>query len=93
MTDKMMRFLRSIEISNYEDFDIDFDMISKDRFNPKQFNMMIVKKTPWSYERIRQFQDGLEKIDYPYTLTFSYKERPSGVDVVNLSFLNHLEIV
>ena len=84
MTDKMQRFLRSIEIYNIDDFDIEFDMISKNRFNPKQFDMMIVKKTPWTYERIRQFQDALVNIDYPYTLMFSYKERPTGVDVVNL---------
>lgn len=84
MTDKMQRFLRSIEIYNIDDFDLEFDMISKNRFNPKQFDMMIVKKTPWTYERIRQFQDALINIEYPYTLMFSYKERPTGVDVVNL---------
>ena len=84
MTDKMIRFLNKIEIFNIEDFDIDFDMISKNRFNPKQFDMMIVKSTPWTFERIREFQEALMNIDFPYTLTFSYKERPSGVDVVHL---------
>ena len=49
MTDKMMRFLKSIEIYNFDDFDIEFDMISKNRFNPKQFDMMIVKQTPWNF--------------------------------------------
>ena len=63
MTDKMVRFLNKIEIFNIEDFDIEFDMISKNRFNPKQFDMMIVKQTPWSFERIRQFQEALINID------------------------------
>ena len=84
MTDKLVRFLNSIEIYNVDDFDIEFDMICKNRFNPKKYDMMIVKQTPWTYERIRQFQDALVNIDYPYSLMFSYKERPSGVDVVHL---------
>ena len=48
MTDKMVRFLNSIEIFNIDDFDIEFDMISKNRFNPKQYDMMIVKNSPLS---------------------------------------------
>ena len=84
MDDKMIRFLRSIGIDNIDDFDLDFDMISKDRFNPKQYNMMVVKQTPWSYQRIRQLQDGLMTITYPYTLSFSYIDRPTGEDVISL---------
>ena len=80
----MIRFLKSIGIENVDDFDIDFDMISRNPFNPKQFDMMIVKQTPWTYEKIRQFQDALMNITYPYSLLFSYIDRPTGIDVVSL---------
>ncbi len=84
MNEKMVRFLNSIEINNVDDFDLDFEMISRNRFNPEQFDMVIVKDTPWKYSLLRQFQDGLDKITYKYLLRFSYRVRPDGNDVLSL---------
>ena len=49
MTDKMISFLRHINIENIDDFDLDFEMVGYDRFNKSQLNMVIVKDTPWKY--------------------------------------------
>ena len=84
MEEKMVRFLRSINIENIDDFDLDFDMISRNRFDPKKFDMMIVKNEPWSYHRLQQFMEGLGYITYPYSLTFSYVNPPMVEDVVSL---------
>lgn len=84
MNDKMIRFLNSIHIENLDDFDIDFEMLGYDRFKKKQLNMVIVKKTPWKYHLLRQFQDGLQTINYEYLLRFSYKVRPDFDDVKHL---------
>ena len=84
MTDKMTRFLNSIHISNVDDFDLDFEMVGYNRFNPKQLDMVIVKRTPWKYSLLRQFQDGLNEIQYQYLLRFSYMVRPNYQDVISL---------
>ena len=84
MTDKMIRFLHSIDINNVDDFDIDFEMLGYNRFDKKRLDMVIVKQTPWRYSLLRQFQDGLEKITYKYLLRFSYIVRPNISDVISL---------
>ena len=84
MTDKMVRFLNSIHIYNLDDFDLDFEMVGYNRFKPKQLDMVIVKKTPWKYSLLRQFQDGLQEISYQYLLRFSYLVRPNYQDVISL---------
>ena len=84
MNDKMVRFLNSIHINNIDDFDLDFEMVGYNRFIKKQLDMVIVKKTPWKYSLLRQFQDGLNEITYPYLLRFSYLVRPNYQDVISL---------
>ena len=84
MSDKMVRFLTSIKINNIDDFDLDFEMVGYNRFDKKQLDMVIVKKTPWQYELLREFQDGLETISYKYLLRFSYLVRPNFNDVSHL---------
>ena len=84
MKDTMVRFLNSIHITNVDDFDIDFEMVGYNRFNPKQLDMVIVKEKPWKYSLLRQFQDGLENITYKYLLRFSYLVRPNSDDVLSL---------
>ena len=84
MNDLMVRFLKSINIENMEDFDIDFEMCARDRFNRQQVNMVIVKQTPWKYQLLRRFQDGLTEISYPYVLRFTYAIRPVYEDVYHL---------
>ena len=84
MTEKMVRFLTSIGINEFDDFDLDFEMVGYDRFNKTQLNMVIVKDTPWKYSYLRRFQDGLNTISYKYLLRFSYKVRPDFNDVLSL---------
>ncbi|MFA7032834.1 MAG: hypothetical protein WC201_04665, partial [Bacilli bacterium] len=84
MNDKMVRFLNSLNIENIDDFDLDFEMIGRNRFNKNQWDMVIVKKKPWKYYLLRQFQDGLPLIKYPYTLRFSYLVRPDYQEVIKL---------
>ena len=80
----MIRFLTSIKIEEYQKFDIDFDYIIRDRFNPNKWNMQIVKNTPWDYLLLREFQEALQNINYPYNLRFSYLEKPTAEDALLL---------
>ena len=84
MKDLMVRFLKSINIENIEDFDMDFEMCARDRFNREQIDMVIIKQTPWKYQLLRRFQDGLQNISYPYVLRFSYEMKPVYEDVYHL---------
>ncbi len=80
----MASFLSSIGIVNIDDFDCNFEMVGRNRFNYQQIDMIILKRTPWTYELLRRFQDGLNTIKYPYTLHFSYSSRPTSDDVISL---------
>ena len=84
MTDKMISFLKHLNIENIDDFDIDFEMVARNRFNREQIDMMIVKNTPWKYHLLREFQDALNGLTYPYLLRFSYLVRPDMNDLVKL---------
>ena len=84
MTDKMVSFLKHINIENIDDFDIDFEMVGRNRFKREQIDMVIVKNTPWQYYLLRQFQDGLNTLTYPYLLRFSYIKRPDMDDLISL---------
>lgn len=80
----MTRFLKSLHIENFDDFDVDFEMIGRNRFKHEQWDMVIVKQKPWKYYLLREFQDGLQFIKYPYTLRFSYLVRPDYKDALSL---------
>ena len=82
MTDKMISFLKHIGIENFDDFDIDFEMVGRNRFNRNQIDMVIRKNTPWKYHLLREFQDALNTITYPYTLRLSYLVRPNMDDLI-----------
>ena len=84
MKEKMISFLHSIGIDNYQDFDIDFDMVARDRFDKNQINMSIVKETPWKYYQVDQIQNGLTKVDYKCNVQFSYLTDPSIEDTIEL---------
>ena len=86
MKEKMRSFLNSIHIENIDDFDLDFEMVGRNRFNYQQIDMIMSKDTPWNYELLRQFQDGLNTVKYPYTLHFSYLTRPTSQDAINLFY-------
>ena len=79
-----MRFLNSIGIDEVDNFDLDFEMISRDRFDNNKWNMIIVKETPWEYQNLRVFQDALFNVSYSYSLIFSYLQRPTSNDVLQL---------
>lgn len=82
--DKMIRFLKSIKIENIDDFDLDFEMIGRNRFNKDQFDMIILKKTPWKFYLLEKFIEALKNIDYKYTIQFSYLSFPSNDDLIEL---------
>ena len=84
MTEKMISFLRHMNIENIDDFDLDFEMVGRNRFNRNQIDMMIVKSTPWKYHLLRQFQDALNTLTYPYLIRFSYIVRPNMDDLIKL---------
>ena len=84
MTDRMISFLKHLNIENIDDFDIDFEMVGRNRFRHEQIDMVIVKNTPWKYHLLRQFQDALNTLTYPYLLRFSYLVRPDMNDLVKL---------
>ncbi len=84
MTDRMISFLKHINIENIDDFDMDFEMVGRNRFKREQIDMVIVKKTPWEYYLLREFQDALNTVTYPYLLRFSYLLRPDMEDLIKL---------
>lgn len=99
MQDKMLRFLKSININNVDDFDIDFEMVGRNRFKHEQFDMIIVKNSPWQYCFLEEFIEHLGFVNYPYTLQFSYINRPKEDDVSQIfydwfeaHYLNKLEL-
>ena len=84
MNNKMQRFLTSLEIKDIERFDMDFDLVSRNQFIREQIDMIIVKDTPWDYDLLEEFQNGLAIIGYPYTIQFSYRTRPTVYDAIKL---------
>lgn len=84
MNDKMFRFLTSIGIENPERFDLDFDLVTRNKYNREQIDMLVVKKTPWNFEQLEEFQSALSTIKYPYSIKFSYIKKPIASDVTKL---------
>ena len=84
MNNKMVRFLNHINIKDIERFDLDFDLVARNQFDPNQVDMLIVKDSPWDYSLLEEFQNGLAIIGYPYTIQFSYKKKPTVYDAIKL---------
>lgn len=84
MKDKMRSFLNHIHIEDIDAFDLDFEMVGRNRFNYQQIDMIILKNTPWEYDLLRTFIDALGNIDYPYTMHFSYLTKPTSGDAIKL---------
>ena len=70
---KIQRFLNSINIENQEDFDLDFDYVSRNKNDYNLLDMVIIKDEPWEYKYLDQFINALSLINYRYTLSFKYK--------------------
>lgn len=73
MQNKMLNFLKSIEIENIDDFDIDFKTIRKVKNDSWEFD--IVKKTPWNYDLLLYFMEHLANIKYDYNINFYYNNK------------------
>lgn len=86
MNNKMVRFLNSIGIADVESFDMDFDLVSRNTFHKEQVDMIIAKETPWTYELLERFQNGLNTVKYPYTISFSYSKKPTVEDAIKLFY-------
>lgn len=84
---RMIRYLSSLGFSSYELFDMDFESITHDPNNHQKVVMKIKKGLPWSFSLLDEFLFALEKITYPYSLSFSYEKEISFEDVNNL-FIN-----
>lgn len=84
MNNKMIRFLQSINLNNIERFDIDFDLVSRNAYDKKQVDMLIVKKSPWTYELLDEFIEHLANIKYPYKIMFSYLQKPTVYEAIQL---------
>ena len=84
MKEKMKRFLTSIGIKNIDDYDLDFDLVSRNNINHDQVDMLIVKNTPWDEQLLFNFLDALENIKYKYSMKFSYFQKPTGEDAKKL---------
>ena len=81
----MIRFLKSIGIEDYESFDLDFEIVKRNRFDQNQLDMVIAKEKPWDYLLLTKFQEGLNTItNYKYTLRFIYLEKPTPENVIHL---------
>lgn len=84
MDDKMQRFLKSIQLDEFEYSDLSFDLVRRNPFDRKVVDMAIVKEFPWDYLHLSKFMEALGNINYPYTMKFSYKKSPSGYDAIKL---------
>ena len=84
MNNKMVRFLNSINITDVNKFDIDFDAVSRNPYDRNQVDMLIVKDQPWSSELLSEFMEGLRMIHYPYDIKFSYRVKPTIYNALEL---------
>ena len=73
MANRMDRFLTSIGVSRSLGLDLEFEFVSKNLFDPSQIDMAIHKQTPWNYESLARFIEGLGHINYKYSIRFSYE--------------------
>ena len=53
--------------------DLEFQFISRNPYDQNQIDMAIAKATPWSYEDLSRFIEGLGNIHYKYSIRFSYE--------------------
>lgn len=75
MTDKMIRFLKSIGIENIDDFDIDFISCQKSKVDKNFFIFNVKKITPWNFGILEEFKNGLLNIKtYNYSFSFIYQD-------------------
>jgi len=89
-SEKITRFLKSINL-NPDDFDIEFDALYKDTFDKDTWVMMIEKDSPFYYEQLKTFLEGIKNIKYKYKISFSYKYPMSNKEIEELFLDWHLD--
>ena len=81
--EKMKRFLKSINIENFDNFDMVFSSISKSKVDDR-FIYNIRKETPWNIDSLEEFLNGLHLITYKYDIHFIYANKPASNDIIEL---------
>lgn len=78
MQPKMIKFLNSIKIENFNDFDLDFITITKSNYDLDLYLYSIKKESGWCFRLFEEFFNALSNIkNYKYEITFSY---PNGIE-------------
>ena len=93
MQERTIRFLHSIGIENIDDYDLDFEAITKSKYYPNHFVFSVKKKTPWEYKKLDRFLNGLRNItSYNYEFNFVYDVKPDANNIFSLIkewYFNH----
>ncbi|MCB9500020.1 MAG: PolC-type DNA polymerase III [Erysipelotrichaceae bacterium] len=71
-TERMIRFLESIGISNTDDFDMEFISCTKSSVDDQFFMFCIKKETPWDFGLLDQYLLGTKQIKYKCNIDFTY---------------------
>ena len=93
MQERTIRFLHSIGIDDIDDYDLDFETITKSKYYPNHFVFSVKKETPWEYKKLDQFLNGLSNItSYNYEFNFVYDVKPDANNIFSLIkewYFNH----
>ena len=93
MQERTIRFLHSIGIEDIDDYDLDFETITKSKYYPNHFVFSVKKETPWEYKKLDQFLNGLSNItSYNYEFNFVYDVKPDANNIFSLIkewYFNH----
>ena len=77
MQEQMVRFLQSIGLTDPERFDMQFEAVTKNPLKPQQWDMIVTKDTPWTYDLLEPFLAGISQLNYPSHFTFTYRQPPT----------------
>ena len=84
-SDRIKRFLKSINIENIEDFDLDFVSITKSKVDNNVFVYVFKKYSPWEARCLDEFLSGLNSITtYKADISFIYDSDIKIEDVIEI---------
>ena len=84
-SDRIKRFLKSINIENIEDFDLDFVSITKSKVDNNVFVYVFKKYSPWEARCLDEFLSGLNSITtYKADVSFIYDSDIKIEDVIEI---------
>ncbi len=82
MKDRMKRFLSSIGLTNFDDYDMDFVSCTKSPYDNDLFLFEVEKDTLWDYKKLDIFLKSLVNItSYQYRINYIYKQQ------INLDYI------